>query len=172
MTNFNEALEFVLANEAGFVVDNGGPTNFGITLPTLEEYRGKPVTQDDLQKIARPEVESVYKKLYWDKMQLSALVQQSVATMLFDAGVNRSTRVAIMYAQRIVNKTLNAGLDVDGVMGPLTLVAINSCAPGVFIKNFVDLEHAGNLAIVDHKPDLAKYLKGWDNRAQRLLTLI
>ncbi len=62
-----QLIEQILDREGGYVnhpADKGGPTNFGITQATLAEWRGHPVTADDVKRMARTEAEKIYEAKY------------------------------------------------------------------------------------------------------------
>jgi Glycosyl hydrolase 108 len=55
-TNFSQCLAVVLAEEGGYTNDpddRGGPTNFGITIDDLREWRGTDVTAEDVKNMTK-----------------------------------------------------------------------------------------------------------------------
>ena len=90
-TDFEKALEFVLAREGGYVYDSddlGGATNKGITQSIYNSWLksiGKP--SKDVKNITDAEVKEIYYKNYWlaagcDKMT------SKFAVVCFDTAVN------------------------------------------------------------------------------------
>ena len=70
MADFIAAFKTVIGNEGGYVnnsSDRGGPTNFGITMKTLQDYRKKSVTIDDVKCLKIEEAQAIYKKFFWNK---------------------------------------------------------------------------------------------------------
>ncbi len=173
-TNFDLAFQFLLPNEGGYTndkFDSGGPTNFGITQHDLSVYMGHPASVQDVKDMKIDTAAAIYKRSYWDSLGLDGVVNSGVATCMFDIGVVRGIGVPPKYAQNICNNH-GALLAVDGHIGPKTLGAINALSPAVFIRDFSAMTEQGFRAIAARNPTQNKFLRGWVNRAHRLLTLI
>lgn len=103
--------------------DKGGPTMCGVTIATYERYKkskGEPKpTIDDLKKITLKEWLEVLKKYYWDKMSADKINNQSIANLCVNCLWGSGTSY-IKIIQRVL------GVDADGVVGPVTLAAINN----------------------------------------------
>jgi len=170
MANFEESLEHVLKNEGmAFTddpIDRGGATHMGITLRTYSEFLGRQGTVDELKAMTRLEAATVYHKLYWAKMKLDLVMDNNIATTIFDIGVNMGVGYAVKFAQE------SAGVRVDGVMGPLTASAINTAHRTRFMLKFVKLVQMRYVGIVISNPSQIKYLKGWLNRTYTIMDLI
>ena len=119
-------LPIILKWEGGFVndpIDSGGATNMGVTLDTYKMYRKvhklKPPTISDLKKITDDEVLAILKEFYWDKMRADEINNQSIANLC----VNTLWGSGTSYI-----RTIQGVLCVkqDGVVGPVTLAAINN----------------------------------------------
>lgn len=177
MATIEKSIDYVLTNEGGYTndpADSGGPTNWGIIIPDVAKYRGVPaseITAKDIMMLSKQEAKFIYKKQYWDKLNLDGVVSQPIATAIFDIGVVRGISVGAKYAQKVCT-LLNQPVAVDGQLGPLTLLAINKCETEIFIRRMEALDMAGFLAIVAHNPSQHVFLRGWERRAERLLTLI
>jgi Glycosyl hydrolase 108 len=68
-TNFSQCLAVVLAEEGGYTNDpddRGGPTNFGITIDDLREWRGTDVTAEDVKNMTKAEAQEIYRSKYWN----------------------------------------------------------------------------------------------------------
>jgi lysozyme family protein len=89
--------------------DPGGATNLGITLATLREWRGGPVTKQDVMGLTRNEAEAIYKARFWNRIGGDGLLAGPDA-MLFDVAVNSGVGRARQWMPLIQGK--NA---VDGV---------------------------------------------------------
>jgi lysozyme family protein len=99
-------------HEGGYVDhprDPGGATNLGITLATLREWRGRPVTKQDVMGLTRNEAEAIYKDRFWNRIGGDGLLAGPDA-MLFDVAVNSGVGRARQWMPLIQGK--NA---VDGV---------------------------------------------------------
>ncbi len=144
MANFSTAYKHTARVEGGYAnhpSDTGGETWRGIARKKnpkwpgwiiVDSLRAKPgfpqslAKSEDLQK----HVLAIYKRQYWDVMNLDLLNNQQVATELYDTGVNAGPGVAAVFFQRVLNVcNLNGklfpDLVVDGAVGPVTISAFN-----------------------------------------------
>lgn len=162
MAKIENSIDYVLQNEGRSKYTNtpgdpGGPTKWGVTWRALAQYRHKAVTADDVKNLTLGEATSVYKHDYWDACGLDEYRDQSCATVVFDCAVNRGVGVAHAY--------------VKYVCAALRKANVNECDPHQFIRSFESRSESGYQAIVASKPSMWKFLKGWLNRAKRMLTL-
>lgn len=163
---FDEALDLVLKNEAGFVNDpddRGGATNYGITQKTLSDYMSHEVTVDDVRNIPMDVVRKIYKQEYWDRLKLDHVIDKQLAFALFDQCVNRGIRRVAEQIQEIV------GVKVDGVIGPITIKAINAFDSSKAIIEFVKKAQISYIRIVEGDKDQLKFLRGWITRTHQYL---
>lgn len=151
-----EIQQWILASEGGYVdhpPDPGGATNMGITHRTLEAWRGKPVTKQDVRDLTRDEALRIYKAQYWDTVkgdQLPAGLDYAV----FDYGVNSGPARAVKDLQRIL------GVGVDGIVGAQTLAAANARSATELINALCDRR----LAFVRGLSTFATFGRGWESR--------
>lgn len=106
--------------------------------------------------------ELAYKKIkaeYWDIMQLDKLESQMIADNLFIFGFHSSPKISTEKAQKILN------IKADGILGQITLKALNSANEDDFKRDFDKEEVSYYSKIVEKKPQLKKYENGWYNRA-------
>lgn len=90
MKNFNVCLQKVLADEGGYTndpSDNGGATNFGITLKDYRLYINKNGTPKDVKNMTVDQAKVIYKTKYWDALNCDKL-PAGVDYTVFDYGVN------------------------------------------------------------------------------------
>lgn len=88
--NFNNCVNLVLQSEGGYSNtpgDNGGPTNFGITLTDYRKYIKKTGTASDVKSMTKDQAVSIYKGKYWDALGCDDLAS-GVDYTCFDYGVN------------------------------------------------------------------------------------
>lgn len=171
---FDDALNYVFADEGGFTndaADHGGATKYGITISDLSKWRKVKCTPADVAAMSAGEARSIYRAWYWDINSLSQITSKGVAIALFDIGVVDGTHIPVGFAQTICNEH-GAHLAVDDDMGPASLAAVNAQNPTTFIREFSSDVEARFRAIVAANSSQAVFLKGWVNRAHRLLTLI
>lgn len=164
MANVKLLLPFILQWEGGFVndpLDNGGATNMGVTIATYEAYcrkKGYPKpTVERLKAITKETVEDILKTMYWDKWKADDIKSQPVANMLVDwvwaSGVN-----GIKLPQRML------GLKQDGIVGPITLAAVNDADPRKLFDDLKKEREAFLNRIVERNPSQKRFIKGWLNR--------
>lgn len=174
MTNFEKAFAYTVGNEGNYSndkYDSGGPTKYGITIHDLSVYLGRPASTQEVKDMSLDVARQIYERRYWRPMACDRIQDDGIAMAMFDIGVVRGIGVPPQYAQRICNNH-GAGLVLDGHLGPRSLAAINGIGPGVFIPEFSSMAKSGFRGIVLRRPTQIKFLKGWTNRANRLLTLI
>ncbi len=174
MGNFIKAFKFTLGNEGGYTndpADRGGPTNWGITQADYSAWCASPQSAADVKMMPQATAQSIYSHRYWYPLACDKIKNDGIGTAFFDIGVVRGIAVPPRYAQEICN-THGASLVLDGHIGPLTLAAINELDHVIFIKDFSARVEQGFRSIVSHNPSQHVFLRGWVNRARRLLTLI
>ncbi|MCH8520818.1 glycosyl hydrolase 108 family protein [Glycocaulis sp.] len=124
-SRFANALDHVLRWEGGYVDhpdDPGGATNFGITLATLQGWRGRAVTKADVKALTKAEAGEIYKARYWDQCRCDEL-PEGVDAIVFDAAVNHGAG----RAARLLQEALGVG--VDEIIGPITMGAAKAADP-------------------------------------------
>ncbi|HVH87949.1 MAG TPA: glycosyl hydrolase 108 family protein [Terriglobales bacterium] len=109
--------------------DSGGRTRFGIAErfhPDLgdEFYCGPAETSLETAR-------EIYRSEYWQPIRGDEIHDQRIATKLLDMAVNMGVRQAIVLCQRAVNAMSGIHLIEDGVVGSITLAALNGCDAAV-----------------------------------------
>lgn len=181
MASFDHSITMIFQAEGGYVdhpTDKGGQTKFGITQGTLTAfnkfYTDDPATLH-VRHLDQFRAREIYKGMYWDPLQLDDIEDQKLAHIIFDQAVNQGGQIAVKRMQRAYN-VLTRGkgtLTQDGIVGPLTLIALNSCQ----ISNRVALEFLFMsqdyyVNIVKVQPDQIAFLSGWINRTQKLIRFL
>jgi len=170
MSNFAKSLQFVLNNEGGLTNDpddSGGITNLGLTKEDLSEfYGGRSISDAEIENLTPDIAALIYKKFYWDEMSLDQVSSDNVATVIFDASVNQGVPTISRYVQ------IATGVAVDGVIGPITIAAIEKISLSDLIYFIYNKSKAHYKAIVAANPTQAKFLQGWLNRINQYLELI
>jgi len=169
------ALKYTFVNEGGYSDvpgDTGGATSrFGVIISELSRWREYPVSKQEVRDMPEEEANQIYYFWYWKPLGLDFVKFENVSCAIFDIGVVRGIGYPPKQIQKICNAHGNH-LAVDGHIGPLTLQALNSIDSAVFIRDFSARVEAGFRSIVASNSTQSKFLKGWINRARRLLTLI
>lgn len=136
--NFDQAFEKLIGHEGGYVnnpADPGGETKFGIS------RRAYPL--EDIKTITLDHAKALYLRDYWGPAGCDA-VPDGVKFDLFDMAVNSGPVTAIKTLQRAVGAT------PDGLLGPLTLQAVNSMPAARLVAR-----------LNGHRLDLMTDLKTW-----------
>jgi len=141
--------------------DSGGSTMAGITMRTFISYRkkkGLPApTIGDLKDISPDEWEAVLQLFFWDKWQSDQINNQSIANILVD-WLWGSGKWGIIIPQRIL------GLVEDGIVGPMTLKAVNTANQKGLFQDIKKAREKFFWDIVKNNPSQSKFIKGWLNR--------
>lgn len=183
---YSAALSFVLGNEGGYSndpLDRGGATNLGITQSTLDRARREGIGRlpQSVKDLRREQAEEIYRILYWRASKAEEL-SYPLCVLHFDAAVNHGVGGAGKLLQKTINNyAVKAGLSVrvdeDGAVGPKTLDALDEC---IAAKNNIALictiycneREKFYRAIVESRPEQARFLRGWLNRLDRNRALI
>lgn len=173
MANFTDALALVLQNEGGYVndpSDPGGETYKGVArkmnstwagwvqIDMAKKQPGFPASLDQ-NKTLQTMVSDFYRVDYWDRINGDQYTNQAVAFAIFDFAVNAGVGTSASLAQKVVDAK------PDGVIGPVSIQAINACDPEHFIAAFTVLKIARYVSIVKNRPESKKYFYGWVCRA-------
>lgn len=157
-SNFQRCMDIVFLKEGGYSNhpdDNGGPTNFGITLATYRSWKGnQKLTEDDVRKLTREEAVEIYRSRYWNALRCDDL-PAGVDLIIFDFGVNAGISRSAKMLQKII------GAEADGSIGNATLGAIPSMKPRDIIAEMTKRK----LEFYKGLDDWPVFGKGWTNRA-------
>ena len=154
--NFEKSLDLVLAHEGGYVhhaLDPGGMTNLGVTQRVWEQYVGHPVDEAEMRSLTKELVAPLYRKEYWDAVRGDQL-PSGADYLAFDFAVNAGSFRSIKTIQRALNIT------ADGVIGPVTLKAIQDTNAEDFINNFTDAKESFYKGLAN----FPTFGRGWLNR--------
>ena len=162
---FEQCLQLVFGAEGGFgndAADPGGPTNFGITMATLANWRkdkgdkNKDVTADDVGNLKKNEATEIYRTDYWAPLKCSDL-PNGVNLVVFDFGVNAGPGTSAMLLQKVV------GVTQDGSIGPITIAALKTMSPSKVISEFSArrLDYYRNLTNL-----FPRFGAGWTSRTR------
>ena len=176
MPNFNQSYKKVMASEGGYVHDPddpGGETYKGVArkmnpswsgwtiVDRLKREKGFPKNLDrdaDLQG----KIEAFYRAGYWAPVRGDEIADPDVAHAIFDFAVNAGVKTSVAIAQTAGRVT------ADGVMGPVTVAAVNRMDPRVFMALFTLGRIARYMSICEKRPTSRKYLYGWIRRSMEV----
>ena len=145
---FDDAFEALMAHEGDYVNDPrdpGGETKYGIS------KRAYPAV--DIRGLTLEGAKAIYRHDYWRPVGCEA-VPEAVRFDLFDMAVHSGIRAAIYTLQRAV------GAGEDGVLGPVSLAAIQGLAPAVLAARF----NGARLAMMTELSTWPSFGKGWARR--------
>lgn len=141
----DQILTAILAREGGYVDDpddRGRCTNYGITIQTLREWRGRVVTCEDVRHLPVDEAKAIYRARYIAPFaNIPEAVKPQVVDIAVNAGVMRARALLALAEQS--DKALNTALVIER------------------------LKHYARLVKADTSQ--AKYLPGWVARACEFL---
>lgn len=180
MAEFLVAIKTIFKHEGRFVndpSDPGGATDYGISLRFLQslgdlDHDGWPdgdinkdgeCNAEDIKALSIEDAERLYKIYFWDKAGYERILDQSIATKLFDLSVNVGIVGAIKIGQRAVRAATRLTIEDDGIMGFRTIAALNMAKPEILMAA-IKSEAAGYYRALPKKLT-DKFLKGWLNRA-------
>lgn len=168
MAEFSPALDFTLPHEGGFSnhpADKGGATNYGITEATARRngYTG------DMRNLPLELAASIYENEYWPGLE--QVMNQAVASKIFDLRVNFGVAGGNRIAQTAANVLVDPPTAIDGRWGPDTVETINTADPAALLDELATAAAARYQAIVESNPSQETFLRGWMKRALDLPTL-
>lgn len=145
--------------EGGYVndpADRGGCTNMGVTLATYRRYINPKGTCADVKRMTHNDYAKVLKQ-YWNRWKADEIHNQQIADLLVD-WVYHSGAWGIKIPQDIL------GVKADGIVGPLTIAAVNQQNPKEFHQKVWDRRKIFLENIVRANPIQKRFLNGWINR--------
>ena len=141
--------------------DKGGPTAFGITIPTLKcAHASGVVKHADICKLTPDEAKAIYRKNFWERYGWGEL-RWPVSLCCLDVSINHGGFAWIL--QRAC-KALGVDLAIDGKFGPRTFAALKSLEPKTLAAEIVAQRKAYYEKIVAGDPGQKVHLEGWMNR--------
>lgn len=146
--NFDQAFERLIGHEGGYAnnpADPGGETKFGIS------RRSYPL--EDIKRMTLDRAKVLYLRDYWGPAGCDA-VPDGVKFDLFDTAVNSGVVTAVRLLQNA------AGVATDGVLGPVTLQALNTMPAPRLAARF----NGWRLAFMANTPQWDTFSRGWARR--------
>lgn len=153
---FEDCLLLVLKHEGGFSNhprDPGGATNMGVTQRAWEEYVKHPVSVDTIRRLTVGDITPFYREKYWVYG-----LPDGVDYVVFDASVNSGRSRASRWLQECV------GAVPDGIIGPVTLGAVNQRNPRSLIISY----SAKRMAFLRSLTIWDTFGKGWERRVREV----
>jgi lysozyme family protein len=171
MASFEMALPFIGKNEGEFQKNPNDPgnwfngelqgTRWGISAKVARNH-GYIGLMEELPKAF---ADAILKASYW--YGLDGVNSQPIATKIFDMRVQFGDQGGMRLTQKAL-KSLGASLAVDGVLGPITLQAINNAFPDSLMGRLViEMDSAYRADVAEH-PAKSEFLNGWLARAAKV----
>lgn len=156
----------ILRREGGFsdhAADGGGATNLGITRATLQAWRQRPVSVQDVRDLTEGEARAIYRARYLTEPGLHRIADPYVLSLAFDCAVNHGPQRVIRWLQKIV------GVVDDGIFGDATEVAVNTHEPVRLYHRLIARRIVFYGEIVHRDPSQHVFILGWLRRAAEFL---
>lgn len=165
---FQDAFKNLEILEGGFTVDDGGPTQYGITQNSWNAYcDDRDVPHSPVHLINLEEASNFYADCYWNPLCCNQL-PDGVDFVLFQWAINHEYMGNDGPA--VKDLQLCVGATPDGVMGPETIKAVKSKDPKKVIECL--LNRQVQWYINDAKVDADAPLIGWENRVDRVKQIL
>lgn len=144
MADFDKAFPRIIKHEGGYVETNdpddpGGRTFAGISERHNPDWEGWELLDEGKKDAASGLAYSFYRKHYWDKLNCSQIPDQRIANIVFSTAV------------------------LSGVRTAATLLIFSSSQEAPAKMTLLRIARYSRLA--DRNPKLAKFFRGWCNRA-------
>jgi lysozyme family protein len=168
---FLNAVDSTLKIEGGRVIDSDGLTNRGITEPFLREAQQNwPEDLDiqamSIQNISESQALKLYKLQVWDKLGLDRIAKRSaVQAKVFDVAVNLGNYHAVHLLQNAVMDAGGERIRCDGILGPVTVQAVNWSVEPDLIRWYKVGLIARYYTIIKQYPEKTRNIRGWIWRA-------
>lgn len=180
MQSVDSMIDHLLRLEGGYVNDPddpGGPTNFGVTQATLSDWRGYPVSADEVRNMPITEAREIYKRKYLYRPRIDELPAPIIPTV-FDMNVNAGGN-SIKILQRTLRK-FGEDVSVDGALGPQSIGATERvhANAGEYLVDAYGIERRNYYYdLADRRPRSRKYARrrdggkgGWIKRAEEFIS--
>jgi lysozyme family protein len=154
--NFLLAVKTVIDHEGGYVndpQDPGGETKYGISRRSYPNL--------DIRELTPEQAIAIYWRDWWTAFRYGAIRSYPIAAKVFDLAVNIGPVKAHKLLQEAINRSSPPPIKTDGILGPITINAINTHTNPPFLLAELKLAAVGYYLVLD-KP---RYLSGWIRRA-------
>ena len=137
--------------------DPGGETKWGISKKAHPDL--------DIKSLTKEQAQVIYYIEYWLPIDIDG-ISDEIKMMLCDMGVNCGVATAKKYLQKAV------GVEVDGVIGPKTIEALNRHGFPCIVYLYGAWRRIYYLTLISKNPTLSKNTNGWFSRVSALEKLV
>lgn len=143
--------------------DRGGPTKWGITLKSYQEYQGHELSgEDEIKALTEEQAREFYEDKYIIGPKFHHLSEMLVP-LVVDCAVNHGVSRAAKWVQGAL------GVGTDGVIGPKTIQASQEAPVLETYLKICSTRLRFYATIVANDPTQVKWLRGWVNRGTKWL---
>lgn len=176
LTTYKKVIEPLERGYVNLPNDKGGETYKGIARNFQPQWDGW--VSIDFEKRTRykggiprftefPNIDYLVVDFYdkkWKRNRMSEINNQNIANLLFDYMIHSGTGTAVKAIQNIL------GVKVDGIIGPITLGAINSTNPNKLFSKLLEQREKFLDRLIMSDPTQEIFRKGWSNRLEFFAT--
>jgi lysozyme family protein len=158
--NFNKAFQSLMLLEGGYsndALDGGKETKYGITKKHYPHLNIKDLSLDQAKEI--------YYKDYWAKNHYNKIRNIKIAEKVFHITVNAGAHQSHLILQRALHAVEHKTLVEDGILGNITLEAINKSHPSSLLPALRSELAGFYRLIIATRPSQNKFKNGWLKRA-------
>lgn len=154
---FDDAFHRLLGHEGAYSnhpSDPGGATMWGVTerVARAAGYGGH------MMNFPVEDAKRIYRKSYWQAIRADDL-PPAIRYAVFDAAVNSGPAQAAKWLQRSI------GVEDDGVIGPLTMMAARAANPDFAVRRMLGMR----LAFMASLATWPAFSRGWARRIAEVL---
>lgn len=143
---------------------SGYHTNIGITYAAWVQFYGKD-NDKEFFEMSSEDWFRVFKKGYWDVVRGDSYKSKNIAVFVTGMAWGSGSKQAVKSLQKAINDC-GVKINIDGVIGPLTIGAANAIDPTKLFDALVAERERFFRAIAQPGSKNAKFLKGWLNRLE------
>lgn len=169
-TRFLRAIDWVLPHEGGYndiKGDNGGATNYGISLVFLKSLNKDidgdgDVDKDDIKHLTPALAKELYYDNFWKPIYEK--LPELTSIKLFDTAINMGSLQAHVLLQRALN-SLGCSIKVDGLLGDETIKCFSDRKDFDVLNALCNEQVKYYIGLLSKHPEWEKFRRGWMNRA-------
>ncbi len=131
MKNFEIAFKHTVGLEGGFGLDpndsgnwTGGKIGVGELKGTKYGISAATYPNENIAALTIEKAKEIYYRDFWICMDLDKIISEQISGEMFDTGVNMGCQTSIKIAQKAL-QFIGESIEVDGLIGPNTISAIN-----------------------------------------------
>ena len=171
--NIEIALKKVFGHEGGYTNNRNDRGNWTSGKIGVGELKGTKYgiaahafPHLDIKNLTIDQAADIYRRQYWAPIRADDL-PQGIDYMVFDFAVNSGVSRAARFLQRALNVEFGAGLKTDGIIGEITLRAVNSLTKRQLI-DLVELYSSKRLAFKKRLKGWKHFGRGWTRRVKEV----